>query len=79
MIWGGSYEVAYEDTVLWDVKPCLWVFPNVTKRRAVFIFKNNRSKKDVTAFEDADGMIIRSIWEHPARKRRIAESWNFRG
>jgi hypothetical protein len=24
-------------------------------------------------------MIIWSIWEHPATKRRIADSWNFRG
>lgn len=79
VICGGSHEVGYDDTVLWDVKPCLWVFPNVTKHRAVFIFKNTQSKKDLTTYEDVGGMIIRSIWEHPATKRRIAESWNFRG
>jgi hypothetical protein len=76
VIWGGSHEVRYEDTVLWDVKPCLWVFPTVTKHRAGFIFKNNQSRKDLTTFEDVGGTIIRIIWEHPATKRRIAESWN---
>lgn len=79
VIWVGSHEVGCEDTVLWDVKPCLWVFPDVTKHRAVFIFKNNQPKKNLTTFEDAGGLIVRSIWEHPATKRRIAESWNFRG
>jgi hypothetical protein len=62
---------------MWDVKPCLWVFPNVTKNRAVFVFKNDQSKKDMTTFEDVGGMITGRLGKHPATKRRIAESWNF--